>query len=120
MSTAAESGVAVGVFIGEKNGKDRGVGALRCFDGAADGFFAAAIDSVGENDQSFAALLLGHFLVRGEVNGVVEQSAATAAMAVAAVAVTPAVLPAWVAASISTIVLTGLVLYLIFKRKDWL
>lgn len=89
MATAAESSVAIGVLVGEENRKDGGVGALRGFDGTADGFLAAAIDSVGEDDQGFAALLLGHFFVGGEEDRVVEKSAATAAVAVAPATVMP-------------------------------
>ena len=87
-SAAVVAAVVVGlvVFTFEVDGVDDGVGALGGFDGAGEGFFAAAIDAVGEEDKSFAAFLLGHDLVCGEEGGVVE-GGATAPGAASAVGV---------------------------------
>ena len=74
-------------LVGEEDAIDEGVGALRGFDGFGEGFLAAAVDAVGEDDEGLAALLLFHEFVGGEVNGVVEKRAATMAVTAGAAAV---------------------------------
>jgi hypothetical protein len=74
-------------FISEKDAVDEGVGALRGFGGIGERFLAAMVDTVGEDDESFAALLLFHEFVGGEVNRVVEKRAPAVAMAVRTAAV---------------------------------
>jgi hypothetical protein len=60
---------------------------LRAFDGFGERFLAAVVDAVGEDDEGFAALLLFHEFVGGEVNRVVEKCAPAVAMAVRTAAV---------------------------------
>src|ERR1700719_1371457 len=65
--------VAVAFFlIGEKDAIDEGVRALRGFDGFGERLLAAAVNAVGEDDESLATLLFFHHFVVGEVDGVVE------------------------------------------------
>lgn len=88
-STKAAASTAVAFLIRKKNAVDKGVCALCRFDGFSEGFLAAAVDAVGEDDERFAALLLFHQFIGGEVDGVVQKSARTA-MAVPAAAVVSA------------------------------
>ena len=68
------------VFIGEEDGINERIRALGRFDAALQAFFAAAIHAVGQDDESFASLLLSHEFIRSEVHGIVEQGAATSAV----------------------------------------
>ena len=53
--------IAVTFFlVSEKDAVNQGVGALGGFEGFGEGFLAAAVDAVGENDEGFAALLFFH------------------------------------------------------------
>ena len=82
---------AVALFlVGEEDAVDEGVGAQGGFERIVEGFLAAAVDAVGEDDEGFAAVLLFHQFVRGEVNGIVEQSASAVTVAVGAAAVAAA------------------------------
>ena len=47
------------------------------FDGIVDGFFAVAIDTVGDENNDVLTGLLLQNLVRSEVNRIIERSAAT-------------------------------------------
>ena len=69
-------GVLVTLFAFEVDGVDDGVGALAGFDGSDEVLFAVPVDSIGEDDEGFAAALLAHELVGGEKEGVVECGAA--------------------------------------------
>jgi len=74
------------LLVGEEDAVDEGVGALSGFDGFGERFLAAVVDAVGEDDEGFAAPLFFHQLVGGEVDGVVEKSAAAVTVAVRAAA----------------------------------
>ncbi len=54
-----------------------------------EGFLAATVDPVGEDDERFSALLLFHQFVGREIDGVVEKSAGTAGAVPAMAAITP-------------------------------
>jgi len=73
-------------LVGEEDAVDEGVGALRGLDRLAERFLAAAVDSVGEEDDGFSALLLFHQFIGGEVNGVIEKRAAAVAVSMRAAA----------------------------------
>ena len=77
-------------LVGEEDAVDEGVGALCGFEGLGERFLAAAVDTIGEDDERFAALLLFHEFVGGEVNGVVEKGAGAMAVTVGAAAVSAA------------------------------
>jgi hypothetical protein len=77
-------------LVREENAINQGVGALRGFDGFAERFLAAAVDAVGEDDEGFTALLLFHEFVGGEVDGIVEECAASVTVAVRASAASTA------------------------------
>src|SRR3984885_12512494 len=64
--------VLVLLFAFEIDGIDDGVGALRGFDGFDQSLSAAAVTTIGEDDDGFAAGLLAHELVGGQKEGVVE------------------------------------------------
>ena len=82
---ASETGsIAVALFlVGEEDAIDECVGAQGGFERFVEGFLAAPVDTVGEDDEGFAAVLLFHKFVGGEVNRVVEEGAATATVAAA-------------------------------------
>jgi hypothetical protein len=89
-------------LVGEEDAVDESVGALRGFEGFGEGFLAAAVDAVGEDDEGFAALLLFHEFVGGEVDGVVEKCAATMAVTVGAVVASASATPSTTAATAGT------------------
>src|SRR5438876_4343726 len=70
----------IGLVILEQNGIDHGIGTLSRLDRLIQTFFTACIDAVGEHDQSFAALLLLHQIVRSQIDGIIERRAAPAPM----------------------------------------
>src|SRR5215469_5527772 len=74
---AAKTAATVGSLIGKENAVEESVGALSGFDGFGEGFLAAVIDAVSEDDERLAALLFLHQFVGGEVDGVVEKCTAT-------------------------------------------
>ena len=85
---SAEAATTMGVFlVSEEDAVDEGVGALSSFEGFGEGFFAAAVDAVGEDDQGFAALLFFHEFAGGEVHGIVEKGAAAVAVTTGTAAV---------------------------------
>src|ERR1700722_8728091 len=79
MPATVTSAVAVTLFVGKQNGVDQGVGTLGGGDGIEQRFLAAAIDSVGENDDGLASLLFFHDFIRGQIDRIVEQSSAASA-----------------------------------------
>src|SRR5580692_4146777 len=66
------------LFVGKQDRVDQSVGALRGANGIFQRFLAAVVDSIGEHDQRLAALLLLDYFIRGQIDGVVKQRAATA------------------------------------------
>ena len=73
-------------LVSEKNAVNQGVGSQGGFDRFGEGFLAAAVDAVGQDNQGFAALLLFHQFIGSEIDGVVEKRAAAMAVATGAVA----------------------------------
>ena len=85
---SAETAATADVFlIGEEDAIDEGVGALGGFQRFTEGFLAAAVDAVGEDDQGFAALLFFHEFAGGEIDGIVEKGAAAVAVTTGTAAV---------------------------------
>lgn len=89
-ATPTSTAVVMGFFAAVVDGVDRGVGTLGGLDGGADGFFAAAVVAVGEQDQGFASLLLANDFVGGEENGVVEDGTGAVEASPATATATPA------------------------------
>jgi hypothetical protein len=77
----------VSFLVSEKDAVDKGVRALRGFDCFGERLLAAAVNSVGEDDESLATLLFFHQFVGGEVDGVVEKRAAAVAVSMRTAAV---------------------------------
>src|SRR6185312_16253529 len=71
----AEPATVVGVSIGEEDGVDERVRALRGFDGAVEANLASGVDTVGENDDRLASLLLLQDFVGAEEDRVVKDGA---------------------------------------------
>ncbi len=67
------------VFVGKEDAIDESVGALGGLDGFQQRFLAAAIDTVGQDDDGFAALLFFHDFVGSQPDRVVKKGAGTAA-----------------------------------------
>ena len=76
--------VAVGIGIGVKDGVHQRVGALGGLDGAVQADFAAGVNSIGQNDERFAAVYLLRHFIGGEEDGVIQIGASAAAMPAAA------------------------------------
>src|SRR5271157_5263119 len=76
-SGPAEAAPLLMMLISKEDGVDHGVGALGRLNGALQGLLATPVNSVREHDDRFAALLLLHQFVGGQVNGIVKQSAAS-------------------------------------------
>ena len=72
------------LFAFEIDRVDDGFGALRGSDGTGHGLHAAAVFTVGEDDDGFAALLLLHEIGGGQINRVVECGASAVEAAAAA------------------------------------
>src|SRR5277367_528001 len=81
-STAAAASIpapiSIALFVGKQNGVDQSVGALGGGDSIEQSFLAAPVDSVSENDDRFASLLLFHDFVRRQIDRIVKQGSATA------------------------------------------
>jgi len=77
-------------LLGEEDAVDEGVGTQSGFERFVERFLAAAVDAVGEDDEGFPALLLFHEFVRGEINGIIQESAAAVTVAVRAATVAAA------------------------------
>src|SRR5271167_3864252 len=76
--------VAVGFRIGVEDGIHQRVGALRGFDGAIQTDFATGIDTVRENDERLAPLLLSRHFVGGEEHRVIQCGTSAPVMPTAA------------------------------------
>ena len=81
----ASEAIVVGVFVGEEDGVDERVGALRGFDGAIEADLAASIDAVGEDDDGLASLLLLQDFVRAEEDCVVKNGAGVVLVSLAGI-----------------------------------
>src|ERR1035441_9834223 len=73
--TAEAASVAIGILVGEQDGVNQRVRALRRLDGSGQRQSASSVHAVGENDERLTALLLLHQFVRGKEDGVVERGA---------------------------------------------
>src|ERR1700722_13284292 len=71
--------VLVLLFALEIDGIDDGVGALRRFDGFDESLSAAAVTTIRQDDDGFAAGLFAHQLVGSQKEGVVECGTASTA-----------------------------------------
>ena len=65
--------------VGDEDGVDDGVGLLGGLGRGLEGLLRALVLAVGEDDEDLAAGLRLQLVVRGEVDGVVEQRAARVA-----------------------------------------
>src|SRR5689334_276775 len=63
-------------FAFEIDGVNESIRTLGGFNRALQRLFAAAIDAIGDNDQSFATFLLFHQFIRGKINRVIERGSA--------------------------------------------
>ena len=83
--------VAAFLLVSKENAINQGVSPLRRFEGFGERFLAAAVDAVGKDNEGFAAPLLFHQFVGGEVNGIVEECAAAVTVTVRASAASAAI-----------------------------
>jgi hypothetical protein len=86
-ASEAAAAAVVSFLVSEKDAVDKGVRALRGFDRFGERLLAAAVNAVGEDDESLATLSLSHQFVGGEVDGVVEKRAAAVAVSMRTTAV---------------------------------
>src|ERR1043166_8010783 len=70
------SAIAIGLVVLKENGVDHSIGALGRFDGLVQSLLASHVNPVRKQNDSLAALLLRHQLVRRQVARVVEQGPA--------------------------------------------
>ena len=69
---------AVETAVGDEQDVADGVGFLGGFDGISDLETAAFVFSIGEQDHRLAPDFVAEFVVRGEIDGVIERGAALA------------------------------------------
>ena len=82
-TVAVPTAIAAAFLVREENAVNQGIGALSGFDGLVQRFLAATVNTVGEDDERFAAWLFLHEFVGSEIDGVIEECAASVAMGAA-------------------------------------
>ena len=103
--TAAVVAEAGAVLLAlEVDGVDDGIGALGGLDGMGEGLLAGVVDAVREDDEGFAAVLLGQELIGAKEDGVVHGGAAAAMAAATTVAAATAAVVAIVVAGVVAVV----------------
>ena len=95
----AAHGLLVGIGVGEQHGIDQGIRLLGGCHRLEQGVLAARIHAIGEQDERFSPLLLGHQLIGGQVDGIVHIRAPAAASAAGLTATATRVSASGIAAS---------------------